>query len=129
MPFKDRATKRAYDLARYYERRQAFFASKRCAICGGDDGLELHHTDKTSKESHRIWSWSHARREAELAKCVVLCRWCHQEIHAAEKRKPLKHGTIHGYRSGCRCDQCRAAHAARMREYRARRKEYEPLRV
>lgn len=32
-----------------------------------------------------------------------------------------KHGTRHGYETGCRCDECRAAHAARHRSMRARR--------
>ena len=33
-----------------------------------------------------------------------------------------KHGTRHGYESGCRCDDCKSAHAKRHREIRAKRK-------
>lgn len=33
-----------------------------------------------------------------------------------------KHGTRHGYETGCRCDPCKAAHAERHRLMRAKRK-------
>lgn len=33
----------------------------------------------------------------------------------------MKHGTSGAYTNhGCRCDECRTAHAAKMREYRAK---------
>lgn len=35
------------------------------------------------------------------------------------------HGTRHGYERGCRCAQCKASHAARGRELRAKRKARE----
>lgn len=109
---------RAYQRQWLADRRSEFFDGKHCAICGSDDGLELHHPNKADKESHRIWSWSKPRREAEQAKCMVLCRSCHTELHAAERRKPLIHGTQQGYHAGCRCASCKAAHAAAAREYR-----------
>jgi hypothetical protein len=121
MPYADRDTKRQYDLDRYYRLRTEFFSGRRCAICGGDDGLELHHLDPGTKESHRVWSWSRARREAELVKCTVLCRWCHTELHAETLRKSPRHGTTSSYRRGCRCDVCRKHHAARMSNYRHRK--------
>lgn len=34
-----------------------------------------------------------------------------------------RHGTRHGYEVGCRCDECKAAHAARHRAMRAKRRE------
>ena len=37
------------------------------------------------------------------------------------KLREWKHGTRHGYETGCRCDFCKSAHAARQREARARR--------
>jgi hypothetical protein len=39
--------------------------------------LELDHKDHRQKVSHTIWSWSMERRDAELAKCQVLCHDCH----------------------------------------------------
>jgi hypothetical protein len=37
-------------------------------------------------------------------------------------RKGWSHGTRHGYVKGCRCDECRSAHAKLHREMRAKRK-------
>lgn len=37
-------------------------------------------------------------------------------------QRPWLHGTRHGYEQGCRCDECKAAHAARHRAMRAKRK-------
>lgn len=34
-----------------------------------------------------------------------------------------RHGTRHGYNLGCKCDDCRSAHAAHCRAMRAKRKE------
>lgn len=58
-------------------RRAEWFADKVCVDCGTADDLELDHVDPTQKVSHRIWSWSRERREAELAKCVARCHDCH----------------------------------------------------
>ena len=33
------------------------------------------------------------------------------------------HGTNGRYHAGCRCDECRAAHAAYVKEYRRKKKE------
>lgn len=38
------------------------------------------------------------------------------------KSGPPKHGTIVRYNRGCHCDRCRAASAAKQKEYRARRR-------
>ena len=42
--------------------------------------------------THSIWSWSSLRRNAELAKCQVLCRPCHDKKSAGEKAKGANHG-------------------------------------
>lgn len=122
MPYADPRRQRAYQRRWYRRRRERFFADKCCQWCGSTESLELHHADPEAKETHRIWSWSRKRREAELGKCIVVCRQCHQEYHAEEQRMPIVHGTNAGYDKGCRCNACRAAHAERMRDYRRRKK-------
>ena len=114
---------RSYHLARHHRLREEYFAGKCCAFCGSHDSLEADHVDPTKKTSSWFWSWSVARREAELSKCRVLCRKCHIERHANERRKPIKHGTAYAYvRRKCRCRVCRDWNAARIIAYRAARK-------
>lgn len=122
MPYRDRAAQREYQRRWCAERRAEFFGDKSCAWCGSTDALELHHADPNKKVSHAIWSWGRERRLNEIAKCVVICRACHQRAHAEARRveAELRHpcGTRQAYQRGCRCDGCRAA----QRDYhRARR--------
>ena len=120
MPYSDREKRRQYAREWLAKRRAAYFADKRCARCGSTENLELDHIDPTGKVSHKIWSWSTERRAAELAKCQVLCRGCHQEKSWAEAGVvPYRHGTNTTYRKrGCKCEECRADNARRCREYR-----------
>lgn len=78
----------------------------------------MHHRDQLTKFSHRIWTWTAARRAVELEKCEPVCRACHMAMHALLARKP--HG-LSGYRRGCRCDICRAAIAPQIAQQRRRR--------
>lgn len=71
----------------YRERREEYFKDKVCIDCGCGSFLELDHTDKKKKVSHRIWFWSKKRREAELVKCVVRCDTHHNYRHGDERRK------------------------------------------
>lgn len=113
MPFADPEVRRAYHRERWTRRRAAYLAGKCCAWCGATDDLQVHHRDPEKKGSHRIWSWSQQRLEAELAKCEIVCAPCHAKAHAearrieAELRNPC--GTYQAYARGCRCDACRAA--------------------
>lgn len=95
-----------------------------CGRCGSAHDLQVHHRDKSEKTSHRIWTWSSARRAAELAKCEPICRACHIAIHALLNRKA--HG-LSGYRRGCRCDVCRAAIAPQIERQRRRRLDEQGL--
>ena len=70
--------KRSYQRKWVARRRAMWFAGKSCVICGSRDSLELDHIDPTQKVTNRIWSWSEARRQAELDKCQVLCHDCHR---------------------------------------------------
>ena len=57
--------------------------ARRASIAASDD-LELDHRDPTKKVSHRIWSSSWARIEAEAAKCDVRCHDCQRQQSAGE---------------------------------------------
>lgn len=120
MPYNDAAAQRAFQRDWMRQRRVEYLADKTCEVCGGNDRLELHHRDPSQKLAHVVWSWNTGRREAELAKCEVLCQRCHQRIHQrvrlilATQRNPC--GTNASYHRGCRCFACTEAHARRERE-------------
>ncbi len=78
MPYAEQAKRRKYARDWRRKRRMAFFADKTCYYCGSAGDLSLHHLDPLTKTDHNIWSWSRKRREAEIAKCKVLCRLCHE---------------------------------------------------
>jgi hypothetical protein len=78
MPYADPDKQRAYQAAWIRSRREAWLAEHGpCIDCGSWDQLEVDHLDSTTKVTHRIWSWSMARRTTELEKCVVRCTHCH----------------------------------------------------
>ena len=64
-------------------RMYALFAEG-CLDCGAP-GEHFHHLEPSTKcfAIANGYRYSHARREAELAKCVVLCRPCHIARHKA----------------------------------------------
>lgn len=97
------------------KRRADFMADKFCVVCGTTESLEVDHIDPTQKVSHRIWTWAIPRRDAELAKCQILCTEHHKEKTRAQRPVP-EHGTVSRYSSKahkCRCDLCRKANAQR----------------
>lgn len=117
MPYADPEQHRAYMREWKAKRRAEFFAGKACVRCGSTDRLELDHVDPTKKVSHKIWTWSLERRDAELAKCQILCHEHHLEKTRLDGEPP--HGTHSRYvHRGCRCGACRAAHAAQNAQYR-----------
>ena len=122
MPYKDANKQRAYQRAYNARRRAEWFEGKKCALCSSVDDLELHHPDRQQKVSHRLWSWTFTRREAELAKCIVLCRSCHKAASAAQRARTTRHGTYAEYVHGCRCDPCKAARREYQRALRVRKR-------
>lgn len=116
MPYAERAKKQAFQNEWKRKRREEWIETHGPCACGSSKNLQIDHIDPTKKVSHRIWSWSDARREAELAKCHVLCEECHKKKHEAP------HGSRRRYEKlGCRCPDCTFSHAEGMREWRARR--------
>lgn len=92
MPMATREAQREYQRKWMAERRAAWFRSRRCVDCGTDEDLELDHADPTQKTSHRVWSWSKERREAELSKCVARCESCHARKSGREAVWGERHG-------------------------------------
>ena len=87
------------------KRRTSFFKDKFCVKCKSKENLELDHIDPEIKESHRIFSWSKKRFDAEIKKCQVLCRDCHKEKTRIWNFNRRQHGrTLYGH--GCRCKIC-----------------------
>lgn len=112
---------RAYQRSWLSKRRNEWIAANGpCKFCGSWEKPEVDHIDPAQKIAHNVWSWTKERREAELAKCRILCRSCHHFRHKGRSA----HGTVGRYkRHGCLCDLCRAANARRARLTRQRRDE------
>ncbi len=119
MPYADPEVQAEYQRQWMANRRAEWFADKSCSWCGSTQNLELDHVDSASKVSHRIWSWSRARRDAELAKCQVLCNECHTAKSLSMDNTTFINGFVHGSRSmyqihRCRCEKCKAWQSARL---------------
>lgn len=121
---------RKYMARRYAERRILILERLGgvCTRCGAEDDLEIDHIDASSKSFNigaRLAGIAKTKLEAELKKCQLLCKPCHQEKSIYDRgHKPAKgtHGTLSSYLY-CRCDLCRAAKAEYMRNYKRRRKK------
>lgn len=99
MPYKSRDDLRAYQLQWVKARRAAWIAENGpCAVCKGDEDLEVDHTDPALKEIPvaRVWGMSECnpRRIAELAKCRVLCAACHLRKSNTEKARGADNGAF-----------------------------------
>lgn len=100
MPYADKQRQAEYQREWMARRRQAYFHDKSCVRCGATDNLELDHVDPAQKVSHRVWSWSEARRAEEISKCQILCRRCHAEKTSLDLRQMHKDRRLRppGYR-------------------------------
>jgi hypothetical protein len=118
------AYQREYQREWLRKRRTDWLADKACSVCGVRDRLEIDHIDPATKDpklkgkagTGALWSWSNERREAELAKCQVLCHSHHLMKTHGWKTPELPHGRQR-YEYGCRCETCREW---RYRRYRRR---------
>lgn len=99
----------------------------KCQRCGSIDNLEFDHIDPKDKNftiGKRLVSAPIDEIKIELEKCQLLCKLCHKEKNKVDNGE-AQHGKRSMYRHhGCRCDLCREANNAYMREYkRKKRKE------
>lgn len=97
--------KREYQREFMRRRRVAYLSDKSCVVCGSTERLEVDHIVPEEKVSHKVWSWAKERREAELAKCQVLCYDHHAEKTREDRKARRKHGRTL-YNHGCRCSVC-----------------------
>lgn len=121
MPYADKQKQLDYQNNWMKQRRLAWLKDHGpCVECGSDKDLEVDHIDRTKKLTHRVWSWAIGRRDKELAKCQVLCHVCHLAKTAADRIKPIVHGSPTGRRRGCKCEPCRIANNIQKNEWRYR---------
>jgi 5-methylcytosine-specific restriction endonuclease McrA len=101
VPYADPEKQKEYQREWIARRREEWFDENGpCAQCGSDEALQIDHIDREKKVDHRVWSWSKERREAELAKCQVLCGECHGKKSIDEGSvPPPTHGTDSRYRA------------------------------
>jgi 5-methylcytosine-specific restriction endonuclease McrA len=90
---------RAYKRQWVSARRAEYFAGKACAKCESTERLELDHIDPATKEHHAVWSWTKARRDAELQKCQALCHACHKAKTNHENSERMKGKPCHRARA------------------------------
>lgn len=97
MPYKDPELQRTYQSAWLRRRRNEWLlANGPCIDCGSWDELEVDHVDAKAKVSHRVWSWTLLKRQAELLKCVVRCATCHATKTKAAKEYKVSCGERNG---------------------------------
>ncbi len=123
MPYKDKIKQLEYQRKWMAKRRQDWLDSNGPCKCGSWDNLEVDHIDPNLKIDHKVWSWTEEKRNAELAKCQVLCYICHLAKTIESRRVVPEHGTLARYKSDyaqCRCIECKKANA----EYEHSRRGY-----
>lgn len=82
------------------------------------DNVKLTHDGMTMTQAQ--WARCLGIKEDTLSK--RLTRMAPADALVMSRKKEWRHGTRNGYETGCRCDECRAAHAKRFRDTRAKRK-------
>lgn len=98
----------------------------KCVTCSGKEDLQFDHINPSSKAYDVGKRLLDAREKvlAELAKCQLLCHRCHiaktLEDKGQENARQM-HGTLSSHRY-CKCDECRKAKNAYMRNYKRKRR-------
>lgn len=126
MPKATREQQREYQREWLRSRRTAWITSRggACERCGSTEDLEVDHIEPSSKSMNPTMIWSRAAhiREAELAKCQVLCGPCHKSKTKAAVLVQYEHGEYLMYTERkCRCVPCKNAWRNYYQSYRARK--------
>lgn len=99
----------------------------KCQSCGSIEDLQFDHTNPRTKkfDFNQIKDSPESIISKELKKCTLLCRECHlaktkaNNEHVNRDKKPSTHGSIWHYKKfKCRCDKCRAAMSAYLKNKR-----------
>lgn len=114
---------RAYNLARYHRIRNEYIEAKggKCIDCGIEDGLEFDHVDPSTKTLNigKLLNVSKAKRDAEIEKCVLRCKPCHQRKSIENGDIPsLDHGGGLTGKRNCYCKLCAPLKAEYMRNWK-----------
>lgn len=58
----------------------------KCCKCGSKEDLVFHHIDPNTKSFNlgNSWTYSPKKVEAEVKKCILICKKCHKELHKGE---------------------------------------------
>ena len=95
----------------------------KCSDCGTKTNLHADHVDPATKlfDISQNLTINIEKLKLELDKCQLLCRSCHGKKTALDNgRATPVHGTVSCYvNTKCRCDKCRAANTAYVKQYRA----------
>lgn len=102
-----------------------------CVICGSGDKLEFDHVDWQTKEFAISSGWAMRDRgefEAELLKCQLLCRSCHEQKTESDKLEMglvgFTHGTLYAWmKMKCECETCAVVKRAWHQERNAKRRK------
>ena len=114
-------------IKRFRDKRRAealVYLGSQCAWCGVTEKLEFDHKDPATM-SFRIANGLINKAEvfwAEVDKCQLLCRTCHdRKTEADGSYRTVGHGEGLTGKKNCRCELCGPLKNKYMREYKARK--------
>ena len=110
----------------YYQKRKAMFVARLggvCVECGTTEDLEIDHIDPSTKSFEILKCYDHKLDKvlSEVDKCQLLCK-THHKIKS-DREASFEHGAGLTGKRFCYCDLCKPLKRARMKTWRAERKQ------